>query len=128
MYGVSFPMSEAAQRDDFLLPLGKAKIEREGADVTIVAHSRPVGFCLEAAKLLEKEGIRAEVINLRSIRPLDMETIKASVKKTNRLVTVEGGWPMFGVGSEICAQVSLIRNPRFPSFLKTTTDHGVRSL
>jgi len=105
MYGVSFPMSEAALKDDFVLPLGKAKVEREGKDITLVAHSRPVGFCLEAARLLEKDGISCEVINLRSIRPLDIETIKASVKKTNRLVTVEGGWPMFGVGSEICAQM-----------------------
>ena len=105
MYGISFPMSEEAQRDDFILPIGQAKVERAGTDVTLVAHSRPVGFCLEAAKKLEAEGISVEVINLRSIRPLDMDTIIASIKKTNRLVTVEGGWPMYGVGSEICAQV-----------------------
>ncbi|KAI9221204.1 thiamine diphosphate-binding protein [Blastocladiella britannica] len=106
MYGVSFPMSEAALRDDFVLPIGKAKVEREGTDVTIVAHSRAVGQSLDAAQeLADKHGIQAEVINLRSIRPLDIDTIIASVKKTNRLVTVEGGWPMFGVGSEITAQI-----------------------
>jgi pyruvate dehydrogenase E1 component beta subunit len=77
-----------------------------GSDVTIVAHSKAVGLALDAAAVLQKEfGINAEVINLRSIRPLDTETIIKSVKKTNRLVSVEGGWPMFGVGSEICAQI-----------------------
>lgn len=105
MYGVSFSVGENVLKDDFVLPLGKAKVEREGKHVTLVSHSRPVGFCLEAAAQLAKEGIECEVINLRSIRPLDIETIKKSVKKTNRLVTVEGGWPMFGVGSEICAQI-----------------------
>ncbi|KFH71449.1 pyruvate dehydrogenase E1 component subunit beta, mitochondrial [Podila verticillata NRRL 6337] len=106
MYGVSFPMSEAALSKDFVVEIGKAKIEKEGTDVTIVAHSRSVGFALEAAVLLEKQGIcKAEVINLRSIRPLDIDTIIKSVKKTNRLVTVEGGWPQYGVGSEICAQI-----------------------
>ncbi|KAH9943475.1 thiamine diphosphate-binding protein [Epithele typhae] len=105
MYGVSFPMSAEAMSDDFLLPIGKAKVEREGSDVTIVAHSKMVTHSLEAAEELAKEGIKAEVINLRSIRPLDIGTIKASLKKTNRLVVVEGGFPAFGVGSEICAQV-----------------------
>jgi len=105
LYGVSFPMSAEAMSDNFLLPIGKAKVEREGTDVTIVAHSRMVSHSLDAAEALAKEGIKAEVINLRSIRPLDIETIKASVKKTNRLVTVEGGFPAFGVGSEICAQI-----------------------
>lgn len=99
-------MSKEAQSTDYLLPIGKAKVEREGKDVTIVGHSRMVGFAMDAAETLKKEeGIEAEVINLRSIRPLDIDTIKASVKKTNRLVTVEGGFPMFGVGSEICAQI-----------------------
>ncbi|KAI0053584.1 thiamine diphosphate-binding protein [Auriscalpium vulgare] len=105
LYGVSFPMSEAAMSDNFILPIGKAKVEREGSDVTVVAHSKMVTHSLEAADLLAKDGIKVEVINLRSIRPLDIETIKASVKKTNRLVTVEGGFPAFGVGSEICAQI-----------------------
>ncbi|KAJ7068343.1 mitochondrial pyruvate dehydrogenase E1 component beta subunit [Mycena amicta] len=119
MYGVSFPMSNEAMSDDFLLPIGKAKVEREGSDVTIVAHSKMVTHSLEAADALAKEGIKAEVINLRSIRPLDIDTIIKSVKKTNRsvplpksththarrLVIVEGGFPAFGVGSEICAQI-----------------------
>jgi pyruvate dehydrogenase E1 component beta subunit len=86
LYGVSFPMSAEAMSDNFVLPIGKAKVEREGSDVTIVAHSKMVTHSLEAADLLAKEGIKAEVINLRSIRPLDIETIKASVKKTNRCV------------------------------------------
>ncbi|KAG8833169.1 pyruvate dehydrogenase E1, beta subunit [Serendipita sp. 400] len=105
LYGVSFPMTAEAMRDDFLLPIGKAKIEKEGSDVTIVAHSIMVGRSLDAAEKLEKEGIKAEVINLRSIRPLDIHTIINSVKKTNRLLTVEGGFPQFGVGSEISAQI-----------------------
>lgn len=105
LYGVTFPMSSEAMSEEFLLPIGKAKIEREGSDVTIVAHSKMVTHSLEAAEELAKEGIKAEVVNLRSIRPLDIDTIKASVKKTNRLVVVEGGFPMFGVGSEICAQI-----------------------
>jgi len=105
LYGVSFPMSKEAMSDDFLLPIGKAKVERVGSDITIVAHSKMVTHSLEAADILAKEGIKAEVINLRSIRPLDIDTIKESVKKTNRLVTVEGGFPAFSVGSEICAQI-----------------------
>jgi pyruvate dehydrogenase E1 component beta subunit len=105
MYGITFDMSEQSLGPDFLVPIGKAKIEREGKDVTLVSHSRPVGFCLEAARELEQAGISVEVINLRSIRPLDIDTVVASVKKTNRLISVEGGWPMFGVGSEISAQI-----------------------
>src|SRR5260370_40206524 len=84
MYGVAFPMSAEAMSDDFLLPIGKCKIEKQGNDVTIVAHSIMVSRSLDAAKPLEKEGVNAEVINLRSIRPLDIETIIKSVKKTNR--------------------------------------------
>ncbi|KAG8865244.1 pyruvate dehydrogenase E1, beta subunit [Tulasnella sp. 330] len=105
LYGVSFPMSAEAMSDNFLLPIGKAKVEREGSDITIVAHSKMVSHSMEAAEALEKEGIHAEVINLRSIRPLDAETIIRSVKKTNRLMIVEGGFPQFGVGSEVCAQI-----------------------
>ncbi|KAF7355383.1 Pyruvate dehydrogenase E1 component subunit beta [Mycena sanguinolenta] len=105
MYGVSFPMSSEAMSDNFTVPIGKCKVEREGSDVTLVAHSKMVTHSLEAAEALAKEGIKAEVINLRSIRPLDIDTIIKSVKKTNRLVIVEGGFPGFGVGSEICAQI-----------------------
>ncbi|NXR99401.1 ODPB dehydrogenase, partial [Oxylabes madagascariensis] len=76
-----------------------------GTHVTLVAHSRPVGHCLEAATVLSKEGVECEVINMRTIRPMDIETVEASVVKTNHLVTVEGGWPQFGVGAEICARI-----------------------
>nr|XP_039262781.1 pyruvate dehydrogenase E1 component subunit beta, mitochondrial-like [Styela clava] len=105
MYGVSFPVSDAAMSEDFTLPIGKANIEREGKHVTLVSHSKPVGLCLESAEQLAAEGIECEVINLRSIRPLDIETIERSVMKTNHLVVVESGWPMFGVGAEVVAQI-----------------------
>ncbi|EDV29712.1 expressed hypothetical protein [Trichoplax adhaerens] len=106
LYGSSFEMTEEAMSTDFLVPIGKAKIERQGNDVTLVAHSRMVQICLEAAQELEsKFNVSAEVINLRSIRPLDIDTIASSVMKTNHLIPVESGWPMFGVGSEIAAQV-----------------------
>lgn len=106
MYNVVFDdVPDAVMDRDFVLPFGQAKIMRAGNDVTIVAHSRPVGFAMEAAEILAKEGISAEVINLRSIRPLDRKTITESVKRTNRLVTVEGGWPTFGIGAEVCAAV-----------------------
>ena len=88
-----------------MLPIGKAKIERAGKDVTITAFSIMVGKALHAAEELAKQGIDAEVINLRSLRPLDTETIVNSVKKTNRLVTVEEGWPFAGIGSELAAQM-----------------------
>lgn len=106
MYNVPFQnIPESVLDVDFVLPFGKAKIMREGTDLTIVAHSRPVGLSLQAAEQLEKEGISVEVINLRSLRPLDRQTIIDSVKKTNRLVTVESGWPSCGIGSEICAAI-----------------------
>ncbi len=96
-------LSAEAQDPNFVLPIGKAKVERSGEHVTIVAFSRMVGESLEAAKVLEAEGISCEVINLRSIRPLDVETIVASIKKTSRLVTAEEGWHQSGVGAEIIA-------------------------
>ncbi|XP_008319289.2 pyruvate dehydrogenase E1 component subunit beta, mitochondrial [Cynoglossus semilaevis] len=105
MYGVAFEMSEETQSKDFTIPIGKAKIERQGNHVTLVSHSRYVGHCLDAAAVLAKEGIECEVINMRTIRPMDVETIETSVMKTNHLVTVEGGWPQFGVGAEICARI-----------------------
>lgn len=105
MYGVPFEMSEESQSKDFTIPIGKAKIERPGTSVTMVSHSRYVGHCLDAAAVLAKEGIECEVINLRTIRPMDVESIETSVMKTNHLVTVEGGWPQFGVGAEICARI-----------------------
>lgn len=111
MYGIAFDVPDEVKGKDFLVPIGKAKIERPGQHVTLVAHSKAVGTCLEAAKQLATQGVECEVINLRSIRPLDEETIQASVMKTNRLITVEGGWPHFGVGAEICA--SVIESPAF---------------
>ncbi|WKA07843.1 hypothetical protein VitviT2T_025618 [Vitis vinifera] len=105
LYGQSFPVSEEALDSSFSLPIGKAKIEREGKDVTIVTYARMVDYSLQAAEILAKEGISAEVINLRSIRPLDRSAINASVRKTSRLVTVEEGFPQHGVGAEICMSV-----------------------
>lgn len=103
MYGVSFPMSEEAMSNEFVIPIGKAKIEREGSDVTIVTFSKMVGLALEAAEQLASQGISCEVINLRSLRPLDRDTIINSVKKTGRIVSIETGWPQCGIGSEIAA-------------------------
>jgi pyruvate dehydrogenase E1 component subunit beta len=102
LYGQSFDVPEDP---DFILPIGKAKIERPGKDVTITAFSIMVGKALHAAEELAKLGIDAEVINLRSLRPFDTETIVNSVKKTNRLVSVEEGWPFAGIGSELAAQM-----------------------
>lgn len=104
MYGVTFDTPDHVFDKDFVLPLNKAKVEKEGTDVTITAFSKMVGFSLEAAAILQKEhGINAEVINLRCIRPLDRNTIINSVKKTNRIVSVEEGWPQCGIGAEISA-------------------------
>ncbi|WP_420432500.1 pyruvate dehydrogenase complex E1 component subunit beta [Hyphobacterium sp.] len=103
MYGETFDVPDL---EDFVLPIGKAKIRREGSDVTIVAHSRMVGFALEAAEKLAGEGIEAEVIDLRTLRPLDTATVIESVKKTNRIVCAEEGWGQHGVGAEIAAAVT----------------------
>jgi pyruvate dehydrogenase E1 component beta subunit len=100
LYGQSF---EVPKLDDFVLPIGKAKILREGGHVTITAFSLMVDRALKAADKLAEEGIQAEVIDLRTIRPLDTETIVESVKKTNRIVSVEEGWPQSGMGAEIAA-------------------------
>lgn len=104
MYGVTMSAPDHIMDKDFVLPLNKAKVEREGTDVTIVTFSKMVGFSLEAAEILKRDhDISVEVINLRCIRPLDRNTIISSVKKTNRVVSVEEGWPQHGVGSEIAA-------------------------
>src|SRR6185295_1246454 len=100
LYGQSF---EVPTDPDWIVPIGKAKIVRAGSDVTITAFSRMVGVALTAAEELAKQGIEAEVIDLRTIRPLDTDTIVESVKRTNRLVSVEEGWPFAGIGSEIAA-------------------------
>ncbi|MEE3503367.1 pyruvate dehydrogenase complex E1 component subunit beta [Acidiphilium acidophilum] len=103
LYGHKF---DVPTDEDFILPIGKAKIERPGEDVTIVAFSLMVDVALKAAELLDQQGISAEVINLRTIRPLDIETIVASVKKTSRVVSVEEGWPFAGIGAEIATQIT----------------------
>ena len=102
MYGQSFDVPDEA---DFVLPIGKAKIMRGGTDVTITAFSRMVGHAMVAAEKLAEQGISAEVINLRTLRPLDTATIVASVAKTNRIVSVEESWPYSGIGSEIAAVI-----------------------
>lgn len=100
LYGRSY---ELAQLDDHVLPIGKARIMREGSDVTIVSYSIGVGMALDAADKLAEEGIDAEVIDLRTLRPLDKETILASLAKTNRLVIAEEGWPVCSIASEVQA-------------------------
>lgn len=105
LYGVQYPMSDEALSTDYVLPLGKAKVERTGKHITLVSHSKAVETCLDAAKELAGKGIEAEVINLRSLRPLDIETITKSVTKTNHLVSVEQGWPTCGIGAEILARM-----------------------
>jgi len=102
LYGRNF---EIPTDPDWLVPIGKARVAREGSDVTIAAFSIMVGKALEAADALAGEGIEAEVIDLRTLRPLDLDTITASVKKTNRLVTAEEGWRFSGIGAEIAALV-----------------------
>jgi pyruvate dehydrogenase E1 component beta subunit len=104
LYGQSF---DVPKLDDFVLPIGKARIARAGSDVTIVSYARGMVYALEAAKRLAEEGIEAEVVDLRTLRPLDIDTVIASVRKTNRIVTVEEGWPICSIGSEICARVAL---------------------
>ncbi len=102
VYGRSFPVPKL---DDHVVPIGKARVVRRGAHVTLVAHSICVGLIIEAAEKLAAEGIEAELIDLRTLRPLDTATVIESVKKTNRLVTVEQGWPVCSIGSEIVSQV-----------------------
>jgi pyruvate dehydrogenase E1 component beta subunit len=102
LYGHSSPVPKL---DDFVLPIGKAKIARAGSDVTIVAWSMGMSYALKAAEELAKDGIEAEVIDLRTLKPMDTETIVASVQKTGRAVTVEEGWQQSGVGAEIAARI-----------------------
>jgi pyruvate dehydrogenase E1 component beta subunit len=102
VYGRSFPVPKI---DDYIVPIGTARVVKEGRHVTLVAHSISVGLIMEAAEALAGEGIDAELIDLRTLRPLDTDTVIESVKKTNRLVTVEQGWPVCSIGGEIAAQV-----------------------
>jgi len=103
VYGESHPVPDV---ENYVLPIGKARIVREGTDVTISAHSRSVAFALAAADMLEGDGVSCEVIDLRTLRPLDTATVIESVKKTNRLVTVEEGWAHAGVGAEVAWAVT----------------------
>jgi pyruvate dehydrogenase E1 component beta subunit len=100
LYGQHFDVPEL---DDYVLPIGKARVVRSGSDVTIVSYSIGVGVALEAAQELSGEGIEADVIDLRTLRPLDKATVLASLKRTNRLVVVEEGWPTCSISSEIMA-------------------------
>jgi pyruvate dehydrogenase E1 component beta subunit len=102
LYGHTF---DCPTDEDFILPLGRAKVERVGQHVTVVAFGIMVGVALKAAEALAEQGIEAEVINLRSLRPFDTATVVESVKKTNRLVSVEEGWPFAGIGAEVAMQV-----------------------
>jgi pyruvate dehydrogenase E1 component beta subunit len=102
LYGHEFDVPDVA---DWLTPIGKAKVRRAGDAVTLVAHARMVGYALEAAEALSREGLEAEVIDLRTLRPLDHQTVVASVMKTNRLVTIEEGWGPYGVGAEVASRV-----------------------
>jgi pyruvate dehydrogenase E1 component beta subunit len=104
LYGSTGPVPKG---DDWLVPIGKARIARAGRHVTIVSFAHGMIYALAAAEQLAKDGIEAEVIDLRTLRPLDLETVLASVRKTNRIVTVEEAWPVCSVGSEICAQVAM---------------------
>ncbi len=117
LYGTEFEIPDVA---DWLVPIGKAKVRRVGDRCHHHRHSRMVGAALKAAEKLAEEGIDAEVIDLRTLRPLDIATIVESVKKTNRLVTAEEGWGQSGVGAEVCARVdepkrSIISTRRRPA-------------
>jgi pyruvate dehydrogenase E1 component beta subunit len=103
LYGHSFPVPKL---DHYVLPIGKAKVVRPGSDVTIVSFSMGMTYALKAAEELSNDGINAEVVDLRTLRPMDSETVIESVKKTGRIVTVEEGWPQSGIGAEIAARVT----------------------
>jgi len=105
LYGMSFPIEEEVKGEDFLLPIGECKVQRPGTEVTLVSYSKGVHTCMLAAEQLAAQGVECEVINIRTMRPLDRDTIIKSAMKTNRVVTVEEGWPACGVGAEIGAAI-----------------------
>jgi pyruvate dehydrogenase E1 component beta subunit len=106
MYGVEFETTPEIMDKEFLIPIGKAKIERAGTDCTVTAHAKMVGHSLQAAEILQRDhDISIEVINLRSLRPLDRPAILKSIKKTHRIVNVEEGWPQCGIGAEIAGSI-----------------------
>lgn len=111
LYSMEFPMSDEALDKDYQIPFGRAKVERSGKHITLVTHGQAYVYTLQAAEILAGQGIDAEVINLRSLRPLDWDAVFRSIGKTHRLMTVEFGWPRCGVGSEIVAMV--MENPVF---------------
>lgn len=111
LYNFEFPLSDQAMDKDFVIPIGKAKIEKSGKHITLITHGQATVYTIKAAEILAGQGIDAEVINLRSLRPLDWEMIFKSISKTHRLMTVELGWPRCGVGSEIVA--TIMENPVF---------------
>ncbi|XP_016905656.1 pyruvate dehydrogenase E1 component subunit beta, mitochondrial [Apis cerana] len=111
IYHIQFPTSDEAMDKDFIIPIGKAKIEKPGKHITLATHGLAGVHTLKAAELLAGEGIEAEVVNLRSLRPLDWDTLFKSISKTHRLMTIELGWPTCGIGAEIVARV--MENPVF---------------
>ncbi len=96
---------DVPEDDPYTLPIGLAEVKRQGSDVTVVAYSRMTPIALQVAQLLEREGISVEVVDLRSLRPLDRPTIINSVKKTNRAITMEGSWRSYGIGAEVAAAI-----------------------
>src|SRR5207248_1583949 len=102
LYGHTGPVPKL---DDYVIPIGKPRVVRSGGHVTIVSWSNGMSYALKAAEELAKEGIEAEVIDLRTLRPMDTDTIVASVQKTGRCITVEEGWPQAGIGAEIAARI-----------------------
>ncbi|KOC69751.1 Pyruvate dehydrogenase E1 component subunit beta, mitochondrial [Habropoda laboriosa] len=111
LYNIEFPVSDEVMDKNFVIPIGKAKIEKSGKHITLASHGQATLYTMQAAEILAGEGIEAEVINLRCLRPLDWDTIFKSITKTHRLMTVELGWPVCGVGSEIVA--TIMENPVF---------------
>ncbi|MFQ3547274.1 MAG: pyruvate dehydrogenase complex E1 component subunit beta [Termitinemataceae bacterium] len=121
LYGTSGEVPDG----EFLLPIGKAQIVRPGTDVTLISFSKPVRYCMDAAKELEAQGIDVEVIDMRSLRPLDMETVYNSVNKTNRAVVVDEAWPVASVGSYIAYCISRDRFDRLDAPVELVSSHDV---
>lgn len=121
LYGASGEVPD----EESLIPIGKAHILRDGTDVTLVSFSKPVLYCLEAAAELEKEGISAEVIDMRSLRPLDLETVYRSVEKTNRAVVVDEAWPVASVGSHLAYTISHDRFDLLDAPVELVASHDV---
>ena len=127
MYGQTFDIDDNVLDEDYVLPIGKAKIMRQGKDITLVSHSIGVGFCMGAAELLAKEGISCEVVNLRSIRPLDVDTVNKSIMKTNHLITVEGIYTHSGKMEEfLCCSNYLKSNSMYRNMGTKTRSRFLR--